>query len=285
MSNNYRGILWMSFHSFIVSTLFIMGKFLQQSFPALQVVFIYCFVSTLFISLYVIFKGNISLVTRKIRWHFLRSFLNLSGYCCFFKSLEGVDFNIATTISFTTPILASILGVLIYKEKALIIRWGALVLGFMGVLIILKPDVNGFSVDAIYILCSAILWASSDMVTRKIGQNEKLINQMFYMCVFSTLFTMPFSMQVPYDLNLQLITVIIATAICYMLHIIAISSAIQLTNFSIIMPFDYLRMPISIMAGVYLFSENIDLKMVLGSLLVILGGCLIIIEQYRLKKI
>jgi len=175
----YAGILFTSLSYFLFTVHDAAVKLLVVSIPVWQVLF--------FRSL-TILAGCLAVGGRQVfaeavaspivRPMFLRSFLILSAWLCFYTAARDLQLAELTTIYYAAPIIITVMSVFILKETVPLARWGAVALGFVGVFVACDPAELGVSLPVLLVLAAALLWGLSIVLLRKIAMQEKTIVQM-----------------------------------------------------------------------------------------------------------
>ena len=139
--------------------------------------------------------GFASLKTKRFGAHVTRSAFGLTGMAFNFGALILLPLAEATTITFTAPIFATILSAVVLKEQVGIHRWSAVLLGFLGVLIVVQPGGDHFPLTgAAVALTAAMLIAVISLQLRELGRTESAITTVFW---FSLLSTIPTGLALP----------------------------------------------------------------------------------------
>ena len=175
----YAGILFTSLSYFLFTVHDAAVKLLVVSIPVWQVLF--------FRSL-TILAGCLAVGGRQVfaeavaspivRPMFLRSFLILSAWLCYYTAARDLQLAELTTIYYAAPIIITVMSVFILKETVPLARWGAVALGFVGVFVACDPAELGVSLPVLLVLAAALLWGLSIVLLRKIAMQEKTIVQM-----------------------------------------------------------------------------------------------------------
>jgi drug/metabolite transporter (DMT)-like permease len=279
---NKAGIIWMLIHSVVLTLMFAFGKFINQSLNVMQMLFIYHFIAFLFLLTFAFLTRFKKIKTRKIHTHFVRSFLSISGYAAYFYGLTSLPLDAATSITYLLPITVSYLGVIFFNERLTKARIFALILGFVGVILILKPGTDNFNISAAWIILSVVVWSGCDLVTKKLGSTENAFNQAFYSTFFGSLLIAPFGMYYwDNDIKVDEWFILTTIGILLVLQAITIFKSFQKADFSIVMPFDYFRLPLSTALGYIMFGEVMTTTTILGSILIISGGFYLIHHEHR----
>ena len=109
---------------------------------------------------------------------FLRSFLIMAAWLCFYTAARSLQLAELTTIYYAAPIIVTVLSVLVLKEKVPLARWGAVAIGFLGVFIACDPSNLGLSLPVLLVLAAASMWGLAIVLMRKIAQKDRSIVQM-----------------------------------------------------------------------------------------------------------
>ena len=175
-------------------------------------------------------------------------------------------------------------------EKVEISGWIAVVVGFIGVTIMLRPGSNMFEPAALLALLTAVLYAVASIITRRLGKTESGVSMAFYLAVMYIIFATIFSLilnniavsqshpslaflfrewRLPAqeDLILLIIIGLIAAAGFYCL-----SQAYRLAQPSVIAPFEYIAVPLGVVWGYLFFKDIIDFQSVIGIVLIVGSG-------------
>ena len=127
--------------------------------------------------------------TKHIKKHFVRSALNLPAMLLYFSTLVMLPIEKVTAISFIVPFIVTVLAVFFLGEKIYIYRTLALILGFCGMLIILRPGLIDISVGIYMALFSSFLWSVVIIITKKISKDDSSITILSYQSVFMSIFS------------------------------------------------------------------------------------------------
>jgi drug/metabolite transporter (DMT)-like permease len=154
-------------------------KLLEATIPVWQVLF---FRSMTILTGCLIFGGP---AAYRQAWHspvfrpmFLRSFLILTAWLCYYTAARDLQLAELTTIYYAAPIIITVLSVFVLGEKVPLLRWSAVAIGFAGVYIACDPANLGFSLPVLLVLSAACCWGLSIVLLRKLALQERTIVQM-----------------------------------------------------------------------------------------------------------
>ena len=157
------------------------AKAILETYPLEQFVFLRSLIGILlFLLLARQFGGLRSLVTRRWRWHLLRTLLASGAMFGFFFGLSKMPLIDALTLGFTAPLIMTALSVPLLGEHVGWRRWLAVVAGFAGVLMILRPGTGTLSPAALAVLFAALCYACLAITARKLSDTESTFGLSVY---------------------------------------------------------------------------------------------------------
>jgi drug/metabolite transporter (DMT)-like permease len=205
----------------------------------------------------------------------------------FTTSLSLVDLSVVAAVFQTTPLAITLGAALFLGEDVGWRRWSAIIVGFMGVLLIIRPGLAGFEPAALLVLVSVVCVAARDLITRRIDaavDSTVISFQGFAASVVAgpvLLLTTgtPLVALNPIEGSLLLGT-IVSSAIGYY----GIVAAMRIGEASAITPFRYTRLLFSIIAGVLIFGERPNLLTLTGAALIIATGLYTVLRERKLAR-
>ncbi|MBA8667110.1 DMT family transporter [Holosporaceae bacterium 'Namur'] len=279
---NAFGIYWMIFHGITLTLMFALGKTLSQKMDVMQMIFTYHLIALLITLSYTFTTGFEKIKTSRIKIHFLRGSLNVCGYITYFYGLKFTTLDSATSITYLIPIFLSYLGTIFFNEKLNRERIITLILGLTGVLVILRPGAPTFEITSLWVFVSVILWSASDLLTKNLGRTENALSQVFYNTLFGSLLSAPFA---AYGWqNVIVIDDFFIITLISLLSLAATTSifrSFQNAEFSIVMPFDYLRLPLSTVLGYLMFGEIMEINTIIGSTIIVFASLYLIYSERK----
>ena len=272
MNKNLLGILLMTLGMFSLSINDIIYKNLTMNFPVWEAVFFRAFSGSI-ISLYLVYHSGInSIKTKKPVRHFVRAF---SAVGCVVLYIFGIKYlllseNIA--IAHSAPIIAALLAVPILGEKIGIHRMLAIVIGFIGVLVIVKPGTDLFQLKSLLPIGSAFFMASVYLTTRSLMNTESSTSIVFYYSfalLFTSLIFFPSDFVIPDTFNLILA---LSLGIMGSMGHYFMSQAARHADVAVTSPFEYSSFIFVGVMGYLFFYEIPSQSVILGGVLIILSG-------------
>ncbi len=282
--NAVTGIGWMMVTIFWFTSLDAGAKFLLQSYPVAEVVWMRFAVALAFGAIVMAPNLRRDLISRKPSLQLLRSGLLAITTALFFVGVRTTPLATATSIMFLAPILITVLSVPLLGEKVGLRRLSGVAVGFVGALIIVRPGIDGISTGALFLLAAAFTNALYQIITRKVRVYDPPATTLFYTALVGTVvFAVPTAQQwvMPATLGHWAIFVFIGMAggIGHLCLIRALRSAPA----SVVAPFTYGGLVWSTIYGLVLFSELPGVWTYLGAALIIAAGLYIFHRERQLK--
>ena len=275
---------------FLISVIFfsvmeILVKFLSSSYPIGELVFFRGFFGLLPI-IFVMPKKKFfqNFKTKKIKLHIFRTITGCFALISIFFGLKYLPLADAISITFAAPIFATIFSIFFLKEIVGKKRWFAVLIGFLGILIILKPGTSLFSIYSIFPILFCVGFAASASLIRILSKTDKNYLISFYYTAGLTLISLfldPLSWKIPLFKDCLLL---ISIGIIGSLGNIIITEAYRKSEISLITPIKYLNLIFAIVFGYYLFNEVPEVSTLIGSVLIIVSTVIIFIRERRLNK-
>ncbi len=183
------------------------------------------------------------------------------------------------------PLIVAGLSVPFLGEKFGWRRWTAIFVGFLGVIIILRPTSNVISEGAIYALIGAIMFAVYLILTRYVSRLDTAITSFFWTGIGGSVTMTIISFFIWEDiLREDLLWLLIMCLLSASSHFMMVKT-LQVAEASVIQPFSYLQLVFGSIIGVTIFSESIDLMIVFGAIIVIGAGLFTAWREYVKKQI
>ena len=171
------------------------AKWLVQSVPVLVVVWLRFLTHTLIASALLFPMRGLALVrTQHLRWHLARGLMFVAMTGMNFWALQFLQLTDTASIFFMVPILVALLSAPLLGEKLDAKRWGAVLIGFAGVLVIVRPGSEAFHPAMLLSLANAVLYAFFNMMTRKLAAYDPPETIQFLPAVVATVVLAPFAL-------------------------------------------------------------------------------------------
>ena len=284
MNNNIKAVLLATVASFCAVLMSVFLKLAQNDINVFTAGFLRFFFGLIVIFPFII-KSNFNIYkTNNLKFHLIRSFINVPMMILGFAALMYIPLEQIKAIGFLSPILVVILSVLILKEKIYIIRILALIIGFVGVLIILRPGIIEINIGAYMVLLSGLLWSTVIIITKFMSKEDSPMTILTYQYTFVTIFTLPLALiywtnPTLHSLYYALLAAIVGTV----LHL-CINNSYRLADLSVIQPVWFTQLIFASVFGFSIFGEIPDGWTWAGGILVFTSVLIITYRENYLKK-
>ncbi len=229
--------------------------------------------------------GLATLRTKRIGMHAVRCTVGLSSMTCMFATLLLLPLAEATTLQFTVPIFATILGALVLREATGVHRWGAVVIGFVGVLVVAQPASGHIPWQgAATGLAAAFLSAAVSILIRRMGSSEPPATIVFYFSLLSMIPLFPAFLWsfVPHDATTWAMLVCVGLVGAF--GQLAMTTSLSLAPVSVVVPMDYSGLIWATAYGWALFGVLPDTMTWVGAPLIVASGLYIVWREHRLAR-
>ena len=285
MLNNNQFAIFLIIISIIFGTL--MGTFIKLAQEELNVIttgFLRFLFGFLIITPYILKTKFEVFTTKNLKIHILRSALNLPAMLLGFAALAMLPLEKMTAIHFIVPIIVTILAVIFLKEKIYLYRSIALVIGFLGMLIILRPGIIDISIGIYMALISSLIWSVVIILTKKVSKDDSAITILSHQYVYMVLFSFPLVIYFWDQPSLKTIIFILCAAISGTILHIALNHAYKLVDVTMTQPYSFLGLVVSSIIGYFVFSDKPDFYTWLGASVIFCGVLLISYRELQLNK-
>jgi drug/metabolite transporter (DMT)-like permease len=284
MSNNKLAIFLIITSVFFGTVMLSFLKIAQEDVNVYVAGFFRFFLGLVIILPYIIKNKDAVLKTTHLKQHFLRAILGLPAMLLYFSALVLLPIEKLTAISFVVPLIVTILAVFFLGEKIYIYRTLALILGFSGMLVIIRPGFVDISVGVYMVLFSALLWSINIIITKKISKNDSAITILAYQSIFMSLlsfFIVIFFWEMP---SLKTFIYLILAAMCGTVLHLTLNHAFKLVDVSMTQPYSFLNLVFASIIGYFVFDEIPDFYTWIGALIIFTGVLIISYREMKLDK-
>ncbi|MSO75581.1 MAG: DMT family transporter [Alphaproteobacteria bacterium] len=220
--------------------------------------------------------GPASLSIRSWRWQSFRSVFVVASTFLFITGLNYLPLADAIAIGFASPLFITAMARPFLAEQVGWRRWSAVAVGFVGVIIIIRPGGEGFHGAGLVIVAAALVGAVRDIITRRITATESSLATSFFTIsatVLAGLATLPFGWVMPtsQDFALMVLCGILIGVSQYL-----VIESFRLTEVAVIAPFKYSSLLWAVLFGYLVWGETPDRWTALGSAIVVASGIYIL---------
>ena len=254
-------------------------RFVSEVLPPFQIAFFRNVFGLAFLLPLLMRSRFAVLRTKQIGLHALRGVINMAAMLMFFTALSISPIAKVTALGFTAPIFMAILAVLVLGERFRIYRWSAIFLGFVGMLIILRPGLVAIDTGALLVTGSAALWAVAMIIIKIQSRTESSLTIVAYMGIFLGVFSIAPALWVWQPFGLKTLGLMVLIGLFGSIAQMAISQSLKETDPTALMPFDFLKLIWTAMIGAWFFAEIPDIYTWIGATVIFSSGLFIAFRE------
>ena len=257
-------------------------KYLSKEVHIFEIAFFRCALVIFVLAPIILQQGKSVFITGQPKIQFLRITTNSVAMLCFFYGISSTPLAQLTTLGFTVPIFTTILAVVFMKEKIRLRRTSALIIGFIGTLIVMRPDIS-IELGAVLIIFSSFLWSVCLIYIKKLTETDSAITISLYFGIGMIPATFVMAFPVFEMIDLRQFIILIFIAITGTLAQTIMNLAFEKGELALLLPFDFLRLIWSVLIGYALFAEEPEITLWIGGFLIIGSTSYIAWRESKLK--
>jgi drug/metabolite transporter (DMT)-like permease len=199
--------------------------------------------------------------------HLFRNLAHFSGQNLWFLAVASIPFSQLFALEFSTPVWVALLAPLFLGEVLTKQRVLAVILGFAGVLIVARPDINQFDFAIIAAVACAICFAGSMMATKKLTSDQSITCILFWLTLMQLamgLLATVFMGTVTFPEGINIIWIVIVGIGGLTAHF-CITNALALAPAIVVIPLDFMRLPLISVIGFLAYGEAFELPILVGA--------------------
>jgi len=278
--------LWMMGTLTSFSLMAIAARELSGTIDTFQILFFRSLLGLVIISLLILAKKDLSLFsTSRPKQHIIRNLTHFGGQYGWFLGLSLLPLATVFALEFTVPLWTAIIAAIFLKERLTFKKVSAILLGLMAVAIIVNPGNELFDYSSFIVLAAAIFYALAYVSSKSLTNTEHPMTMLFYMCLI----------QLPMGLALTILNwhtpdliqwgwLLLVGTTALTAHY-CIARAMQLSEVSIVVTLDFLRLPLIALVGIVFYAEDFQISIIVGGALMLLGNLINTPPRLITKKI
>jgi drug/metabolite transporter (DMT)-like permease len=260
-------------------------KWLSATYPVPQILVANALFALVPVGIMAARRGGLpQLRTRRLGLHLLRGLLGTTAGFLGFFAFSRLPLADAYAIIFATPLLITALSVPILRESVGWRRWSAVLVGFLGVLVMLRPGVTPIGAGSLAALGAACASACAILLVRKLSATETTASIAFYsnlvaVLLMALLFSPTFVVPALFDLALMAASGLVGGS-----ALLVLIAAYRRTPAALVAPFQYTQMIWAIVLGALFFDDLPELAMLLGASIVAASGLFVLYRETMLGR-
>lgn len=274
---------WMAGTLAMISLLAVAGRETMRTLPIMEMIFYRSWMSLPIVVLIVLATGRKLAVlgTRRLGMHAWRNAAHLAGQFTWFWAITQIPLAEVFALEFTTPLWVALLAPFILRERMTLPRLAAVMLGFFGALIVIRPTGMAISMGTASALACAVAYAFSYIAIKQLTRTEGAIAILFWLSLFQGLYTSALtfgslSWPTPATWGWLLVVSLSGLAAHY-----CIARAFALADATIVTPMDYLRVPLIALVGWAVYAEALDPFVLIGGAVIAVANIINLSAERR----
>jgi len=278
------GALWMSLAACLLGALSLLMRNISADLHPFEIAFFRNIAQLLLMLPWVVMAGVVVLKTTRTWAHVRRSLFGICAMLTWFSVLTMMPIAEATAISFSAPLFTTAGAALFLREKVGVRRWLATAVGFMGVLLIIRPGFHEVGQPQLLALLAAALIAGAMLSNKSLAKTEPPNAMVVWMGVYMSVFSLPPALSVWTWPEAHVWAWLLMLGIVATLAHLAINRAFAAADASFIAPFGFVQIPFVAGVGFIAYAEVPDLWTWAGSAVIIASGIYIARREAKLAK-
>jgi len=281
-SNSKLGILLMLGGMFLFSAVDTQAKFLTDTFHPAQIIWFRQLGLFIGVLILIGMKGSAVLSTRQPLLQLTRGGLAICSAVLFVYAIRHAELADAVAVSFVAPFFLTILGAIFLGEKVGIRRWSAVVIGFIGAMIIIRPGTGAVHPAVLLVVIAALFYALRQVIGRKLADTDKTHTTIAYTAIIGSLLItlpMPFVWITP-ETGTQIILIITMSLMAAVAEILVIR-ALEVAEAVVVAPIHYTLIIWGTMYGYIVFGHFPDTWTWIGTAVIISAGVFTLMRSHR----
>lgn len=283
-SNLFKAIGLMLIAALGFSMMNVLIRWTSSELHPFQIAFFRNLFGLIFMLPWLIKNGYQSFKTQRLKLFIIRALLGLFSMLCFFWGISVLPLAKAVALSFTVPLFVTIGAVLILKEEVNLRRWAAVIVGFIGTLIILRPSVDGDLFASLVVVASSVTMAVSVLIIKSLSKTENTNVIVMYMGLLMTPLSLPVAISVWQWPSIEIWSLVILMGFLGSFAHLMFTHSLKISDVTIVMPFDFARLPFIILLGWVVFDQSVDVWTIIGAIIVFASGVYIARREAQLNK-
>jgi drug/metabolite transporter (DMT)-like permease len=266
-----RGALWMMGAIASFSSMAVAGRAVSFELDTFEIMFYRSLAGVVIVLTVATLAGTRNQISvRSMHLHLLRNISHFVGQNLWFFSLTVIPLAQVFALEFTAPLWVIVLSPFILGERITKTRGIAAVIGFIGILIVARPSPDTFNIGLVTAALAAIAFAGSAVFTKLLTRTETITCILFWLVVMQSIFGLICAgidgdIALPTAASWPLIGVISCAGL---FGHFCLTSALRIAPATVVMPFDFARLPLIAIVGMLLYNEPLDMFVFLGALVI-----------------
>ena len=240
-------------------------KLLSQDLNPFIIAFYRCLFGVIIMLPFMIYNYPEAWKTHNIKLQFVRSAINVYSMISWFTAIGTLQLEKAAAIGFTTPLFTTILAIIFLGEVIRIQRITALIVGFIGILVVIRPGYIPFESGALWLLSAAISFSIVIIIVKKLTEKDSSLTTAFYQMAFMVPPTFLIALFFWESININQFLLFIFVAIAGFITQFSFAQCLKMAETTFIMPIQFTKLIWLSLIGYFFFMEVPDIWTWIGA--------------------
>ena len=259
-------------------------KLLSEDLHPIIICFWRCLMGLILVTPFVVRNNFKALETKNMRLQIFRSTINILSMICWFSAIGMMHFEKATALGFTTPLFTTVLAVIILGEVIRFHRTAALFLGFIGIIIIIRPGYIPFELATLLMLIASFSFSFVLIFVKKLSATDSSTTIIFYHLLYMTPIFFILSLFFWENINLNQLIIFILMGASGLLSHWCLAQAFRISDTTFIMPLQFTKLIWASLIGMFFFAEQPDIWTWVGAVIIFISVIYITYREAFKKK-
>jgi drug/metabolite transporter (DMT)-like permease len=259
-------------------------KLLSDDLHPVIICFYRCLMGLIIITPFIIKNNFQALQTDNMRLQILRALINIISMICWFTAIGMMHLEKATALGFTTPLFTTILAVIVLGEVIRFHRTAALLLGFIGILIIIRPGYMPFEFGTILMLIASFSFSFVLIFVKKLSATDSSLTIIFYHLLYMTPAFFILSLFYWQSINFNQLVIFSLMGSSGLLSHWCLAQAFKMSDTTFVMPLQFTKLIWASLIGLFIFAEQPDIWTWIGGVIIFISVVYITYREAFRKK-
>ncbi len=259
-------------------------KLLSDDLHPIIICFYRCLMGLILITPFVAINNFKALQTNNMKLQIFRALINIISMTCWFTAIGMMHLEKATALGFTTPLFTTVLAVIILGEVIRFHRTAALFLGFIGIIIIIRPGYIPFELATLLMLIASFSFSFVLIFVKKLSATDSSTTIIFYHLLYMTPIFFILSLFFWENINLNQLIIFILMGASGLLSHWCLAQAFRISDTTFIMPLQFTKLIWASLIGMFFFAEQPDIWTWVGAVIIFISVIYITYREAFKKK-
>ena len=259
-------------------------KLLSDDLHPVIICFYRCLMGLIIITPFIIKNNFQALQTDNMRLQILRALINIISMICWFTAIGMMHLEKATALGFTTPLFTTVLAVIVLGEVIRFHRTAALLLGFVGILIIIRPGYMPFEFGTILMLIASFSFSFVLIFVKKLSATDSSLTIIFYHLLYMTPAFFILSLFYWQSISLDQLIIFSLMGTSGLLSHWCLAQAFKMSDTTFVMPLQFTKLIWASLIGLFIFAEQPDIWTWVGGIIIFISVVYITYREAFRKK-